>query len=149
MEADVLKDISKKNKKLKNIRQKLGRALTRTDKTGRIDPDDLPTQRDLLSFMSNVPLEISTLRTILRDAEKALNALTDAYINTVTYKINETPKTQTGLLSEQAAANALGIHKETLARQRRARTGPAFTQVGKRILYSHEALQEYIKKHTS
>jgi len=146
---ETLKEVAQRAKKHKKIRAGLAKALLRTDSFGRIVPADMPVQREIMALMADVPMELNTLRAILNDAEKALAKLTTTYIEAVQQKIKDTPVLATGLYSEREAADLLGIHKETLARQRRASTGPAFTKVGKRILYSKEALEAYIKKHTT
>ena len=147
--TDVLKEISQKNKKLKRIRQKMAKALIEADINGKITISNISIQKQVLALVSDVPLKISVLKTILDEARKHLEELTQTYIKDMQERQEKQPKTATGMLSEAQAAKILGVHKETLARQRRARTGPAFTQVGKRILYSQEALEEYVKKHTT
>jgi DNA-binding protein YbaB len=147
--TDVLKEISQKNKKLKRIRHKMAKALIEADMNGKITISNISIQKQVLALVSDVPLKISVLKTILDEARKHLEELTQTYIKDMQERQEKQPKTATGMLSEAEAARILGVHKETLARQRRARTGPAFTQVGKRILYSQEALEEYVKKHTT
>jgi len=147
--TDTLKEISQKNKKLKRIRQKIAKALIEADINGKITISNISIQKQVLALVADVPLKISVLKTIFEEAQKTLAELTQTYIKDMQERQEKQPKTATGMLSEAEAAKILGVHKETLARQRRARTGPAFTQVGKRILYSQEALEEYVKKHTT
>ena len=47
-------------------------------------------------------------------------------------------------LSERELAALLERSERTLARWRRARTGPSFTQIGRKILYRAEAVREWL-----
>ena len=144
-----LDEIVNKRKKIKELKILFGKALIESDNYGYVTKDNLNTQNQILTFVSDIPLKISVIKSILAEAEKNLKELTELYIKDIQTRSENRPKTKSGLLSETQASKILGVHKETLARQRRARTGPEYTQIGKRILYSQEALEEYVKKHTT
>lgn len=49
-------------------------------------------------------------------------------------------------MSEAEAAEYIGISKTHLACRRRADDGPAYFRIGRKILYSQEALDAYLEK---
>jgi len=52
------------------------------------------------------------------------------------------------LLDTKQAAQALNIAESTLEKKRLDGSGPRFCKLGKRVLYSSSALQEYVEKNT-
>lgn len=61
---------------------------------------------------------------------------------------NQTPlmsQPLSGYLTTQEMADALKVHKTTLAKWRMMRKGPPFTRVGHRVFYSVESTRKWLE----
>lgn len=50
-----------------------------------------------------------------------------------------------GYLTSERLAEHLGVHPSTLVKWRMARSGPPYVRVGKRILYSQNSIENWLK----